>query len=229
MRRSSAAAAATAAMVTLLAACAPTPSSPADLDELLVERDRAVLEVHNATLDRLAGFLRNNWGPVTLPDESVERFVVGREWAGAVAACIGTLGFPGVGTSDGGERLDFSAVDITSPRENYEIDVATYRCYARFPVRTRDDTRIHAVEAPWAHAFTRTTQLPCIAADGHPVPPLPERDVFAAVWRTDAAYDPFALIADPASRARAEARCTGPERMLDAAIDSPDRAEAVAP
>ncbi|HET8957511.1 MAG TPA: hypothetical protein VFM95_03550 [Microcella sp.] len=228
MRRSTAAAA-MAALATLLAGCAPAPSSPPGLDALLRDRDRVVLEVHEAMLDRLAGFLRNNWGPVTLPEESVERFVVGREWAAAVAACIGTLGFPGVRTSDEGQRLDFSAVDVETPRENYEIDVATYRCYARFPVRTRNDARIHAVEAPWAHTFTRTTQLPCIAATGHPVSPLPELAVFAAVWRTDAAYDPFALITDPASRARAEARCTGPERMLDAAIDRPDRAEAVAP
>lgn len=218
-----------AALIALLASCAPSPEQPPGLEELLIERDRVVLAVHDETLERLGGFLRNNWGPVTLPDEEVERFVVGSEWAGAVAECIGTLGFPGVGTSDGGERLDFTGVEISGPRENYEIDVATYRCYARFPVRTRDDERIRAVEAPWAHAFTRTTLLPCVAADGHPVPRLPDLDGFATDWRTDGAFDAFAAIASPADRARAEARCPHPERMLDAAIARPDRAEAVAP
>lgn len=229
MRRRRFAMALVAAFGLSLAACAPAPAEPPGLQALLVERDRVVLEVHEATLTRLAGFLRNTWGPVTLPEEEVERFVVGSEWGPAVAECLGALGFPGVRPADGGERLDFSEVAIDGPRINYEIDVATYRCYARFPVRTRDDEHIRAVEAPWAHFITRTAQLPCVAADGHPVPPLPDSAAFAEVWRTEGAFDPFRLITDPASRARAEARCPGAEWMLDTAIARSDRSEAAAP
>jgi hypothetical protein len=227
MRRRLAAVLSAAALLAGVAACAPAEKRPvAGLDVLLAERDRAVLELHDETLTRVAGFLRNTWGPVILPEESIVRLVTASEWGPAVARCISTFGFPGVGTADGGERLDFSGVQVTGPRENFEIDVATYRCYARYPVRTRIDEGVRQVEAPWAFAYIRHTQLPCLLADGHPVPALPARDEFGDSWRTDDAFDAFAAITDPAERARAAARCPAPLDVLVAAIEGPEGSEA---
>jgi len=229
MRRRPAAALTAAALLLGLAACAPASERPvAGIDVLLEERDRAVLELHDETLTRVAGFLRNTWGPVILPEESIVRLVTASEWGPAVARCISTFGFPGVGTADGGERLDFSGVQVTGPRENFEIDVATYRCYARYPVRTRIDEGVRQVEAPWAFAYTRATQLPCLRADGHPVPPLPSRAEFGEGWRTDDAFDAYAAIADPAGRLRAEVRCPAPLTVLVAAIEGPEGSQAAA-
>lgn len=219
-----------AGVVAGVVACAPAGERPvAGLDVLLTERDRAVLELHDETLTRVAGFLRNTWGPVILPEESIVRLVTASEWGPAVARCISTFGFPGVGTADGGERLDFSGVQVSGPRENFEIDVATYRCYARYPVRTRIDEGVRQVEAPWAFAYTRDTQLPCLLADGHPVPPLPSRTEFGDGWRTDDAFDAYSAIIDPADRVRAAVRCPAPLDVLVAAIESPEGSRAAAP
>lgn len=224
------AATASVVLVAGLAACAPSGERAVErLDDVMQQRDAAILEVHDDTIGRVAGFLRNTWGPVTLPDESIVALVTASEWGPAMARCIGQLGFPGVQPADGGERLDFSGVTVSGPRENYEIDVATYRCYARFPVRTRIDERVNAVEAPWAYRVVVETQLPCIAADGHAVPPVPTAQQYADLWRTDDAFDAFAAITDPAARARASERCPDPLRMLEAAISAPAGSEAVAP
>lgn len=230
MRRRLAAVFSAAAVLAGMVACAPPGERPvAGLDVVLMERDRAVLELHGETLTRVAGFLRNTWGPVILPDEPIVRLVTASEWGPAVARCIATLGFPGVGTADGGERLDFSGVQVSGPRENFEIDVATYRCYARYPVRTRIDEGVRAVEAPWAFAYTRQTQLPCLHADGHPVAPLPSREEFGERWRTDEAFDAYAAIVDPADRVRARARCPAPLDVLLAAIEAPEGSQAAGP
>jgi hypothetical protein len=230
MRRRLAAALIALSLAASVGACAPAGErQAAGLDVLLVERDRAVLELHQETVDRVAGFLRNTWGPVILPEESIIRLVTGAEWGPAVARCIATLGFPGVGTADGGERLDFSGVQVSGPRENFEIDVATYRCYVRYPVRTRIDEGVRQVESPWAYAYTASTQLPCLAADGHVVPSLPSRAEFAERWRTDEAFDAYAAIVDPRDRLRATQRCPAPLTVLNRALEAPDDSQAARP
>lgn len=219
MRRAAAALIALATVLTVGGCATEPPRASTALQAVIADRDLAVLEAHAGVVDRVSTFLRNKWGPVTLPEEDIVGFVSSTEWGPALAGCISDLGFPGVVPADGGERLDFSGVRIDNAREGFEIDVATYRCQARYPVRGWFDEQVRQVEVPWALDYIRQVQIPCLLAEGHEVPPLPRDDVFGEEWRTADAWDAFALTgADPLVRTRAELQCPGPLSLLDDAL-----------
>ena len=202
-----------------LAGCAAPAEAAASLEQTLVARDAAAAQAHAQNLERSAIFLRDKWGPVALPDEPIERWVASSLWGPTNARCLSEAGFPGVASADGGERLDFSGVRITEPRALFEIDVATYRCQSLYPVRAWFDEEVRDIEAPWALDYTRSVVMPCLLASGHTVPPVPDDSRFLDRWRTDAAFDPYALVGDGVSeRARAQARCPAAETVLDAAL-----------
>lgn len=211
------------ATLTAVGGCAAEPPRASTaLQAVVADRDVVVLEAHAGVLDRVSTFLRNKWGPVSLPEEEIVGFVSSTEWGPALAACINDLGFPGVLPADGGERLDFSGVRIESAREGFDIDIATYRCQARYPVRGWFDEQVRAVEVPWALAYIREVQIPCLLAEGLEVPPLPRDDVFSEQWRSAEAWDPYALSGtDPLVRARAALQCPGPLALLDEALRGP--------
>jgi len=199
------------------ALAAPGPLAP-DLARTLIDSDAAATQAHERTLERSAGFLRNQWGPVALPDEPVKRWVAATAWGSVMAQCLGDAGFPGAVSADGGERLDYSGVRVSGARELFEIDVASYRCQSLYPVRAWFADEIRDIEAPWALKYTRETVIPCLLAAGHDVYPLPESSNFRSSWRTDDAYDPYALAGDRGSdRARAQADCPAAELVLEAA------------
>ncbi len=202
-----------------LAACAaPAPAPEPSLQQTLVARDAAAAEAHAQTLDRSAVFLRDKWGPVALPDEPIDRWVAAAAWGPTMVRCLSDDGFPGVQSADGGERLDFSGVRATDPRALFEIDVAVYRCQSQYPVRAWFEDEVRDIEAPWALDYTRAVLVPCLLASGHEVPPVPDDDRFRAGWRTDTAFDAFALVGEgPSDRSRAEARCPAAETVLDGA------------
>lgn len=196
---------------------APRPPA-ADLARILIDSDAAATQAHDRTLERSAVFLRDQWGPVALPDEPVKRWVAATTWGSIMAQCLGDAGFPGAVSADGGERLDYSGVRVSGARELFEIDVASYRCQSLYPVRAWFADEIRDIEAPWALEYTRETVIPCLLAAGHQVYPVPESSYFAASWRTDDAYDPYALIGKRGSdRARAQADCPAAELILEAA------------
>lgn len=182
------------------------------------ERERAATQAHEAALDRAAVFLRDKWGPVALPTEPIVRWVTAGEWGPAMARCLSDSGFPGVQPADGGERLDYSGVRLASTREFFEIDVAGWICQARYPVLTWFEEDVRSIEAPWAFDYLTTALVPCLLAHGYEVPTPPDEGEFATRWRTDSAFDPYALVGDTAGdRARAAARCPAPETVLDGA------------
>lgn len=199
-----------------LAACSASPATTPSLQQTLVARDAAAADAHAQTLARSAVFLREKWGPVALPEEPIDRWVAASAWGPTMARCLSDDGFPGVEPADDGERLDFSGVRVSEPRELFAIDVAVYRCQSLYPVRAWFEDEVRDIEAPWALAYTRSVLVPCLLASGHEVPPLPDDSRFRADWRTDAAFDAFALVGDgPSDRARAEARCPAAETVLD--------------
>ncbi|WP_439564332.1 hypothetical protein [Microcella sp.] len=202
-----------------LAACAAPAGGPApSLQQTLIARDAAAAEAHAQTLERSAVFLREKWGPVALPDESIERWVAANAWGPTMARCLSDDGFPGVAPADDGERLDFSGVRVSDPRELFEIDVAVYRCQSLYPVRAWFEDEVRDIEAPWALDYTRSVLVPCLLASGFEVPPLPDDTRFRDEWRTDATFDAFALVGDgPSERSRAQARCPAAETVLDTA------------
>lgn len=212
-----AAAAVTALAVMLLAsACSSAATAPDALATVRDARDAAAASAHAASLERAAVFLRDKWGPVALPEVTVERWVAADEWGPTMARCLDDAGFTGTRPADDGERLDYSAVQLGSTREFFEIDVAGWICQARYPVRAWFDDEVRAIEAPWALRYVTATLVPCLLASGYPVPALPDPDDFTAAWRTDAAFDAYALIGESAAeRARAAARCPSPEIVLD--------------
>lgn len=208
-----------AGVVFALSGCAPPAlaASPS-LQRTLAERDSAAALAHSQNLERSAVFLRDKWGPVALPDDPIERWVAASSWGTTVARCLSDAGFPGVAAADGGERLDYSGVRITEARELFEIDVASYRCQSLYPVRAWFEDEVRDIEAPWAAAYTRAVLVPCLLANGYEVPPAPDDEAFRAVWRTDAAFDSYALVGDSVSdRSRAQARCPAAETVLDGA------------
>lgn len=203
----------------LLAACAgPAATAASTFEQTIAARDSAAATAHAQTLERSAVFLREKWGPVALPDEPVERWVSASSWGPTVARCLSDSGFPGVAPADGGERLDFSGVRVTEARELFAIDVASYRCQSLYPVRAWFVDEVRDIEAPWALQYTRSVLVPCLLASGHAVPPVPDGEHFRSGWRTDAAFDAFALVGDGVSeRSRAQARCPSAETVLDSA------------
>lgn len=205
--------------ISMLAACsAPPTASLPPLEQTLADRDAAAAAAHAQTLERSAVFLRDKWGPVALPEEAIERWVAASSWGPTMSRCLSDEGFPGAQPADGGERIDFSGVRVSGSRELFEIDVAVYRCQSLYPVRAWFDDEVRDIEAPWALDYTRAVVVPCLLASGHEVPPLPPGEEFRAGWRTEAAYDPFALIGEsPGSRTRAEALCPAAETVLDGA------------
>jgi len=208
-----------AAILPALAACAaPAAADTPSLEQTLLERDSAAAEAHATMLERSAVFLRDKWGPVALPDDPIERWVAASSWGTTVARCLSDAGFPGVAAADGGERLDYSGVRITEARELFEIDVASYRCQSLYPVRAWFEDEVRDIEAPWAAAYTRAVLVPCLLANGYEVPPAPDDEAFRVDWRTDAAFDSYALVGDSVSdRSRAQARCPAAETVLDGA------------
>ena len=219
MRRAVAALIALATVTTVGGCATEPPRASTALQTVVADRDVAVLEAHAGVLDRVSTFLRNKWGPVSLPEEEIVGFVSSTEWGPALAGCISDLGFPGVQPADGGERLDFSGVRIDNAREGFEIDLATYRCQARYPVRGWFDEQVRQIEVPWALAYIREVQIPCLLAEGHEVPPLPSDEAFAELWRSAEAWDAFAWTgADPLIRTRAELQCPGPLALLEDAL-----------
>lgn len=200
-----------------LAACAPTPAEPVPgLESTVLERDRIASEAHENNVARAAVFLRDKWGPVPLPDLDIDRWVAANQWAPTIVACLADAGFPGVRSADGGERLDYSGIRSIDPSVLFEIDVASYTCQARFPVREWFAEDVRAVEAPWALSYTRDVMVPCLLAAGFEVPPVPSNDEFARTWRTAAQFDGYGLIAgSPATEARARSDCPPPDVVLD--------------
>lgn len=191
---------------------------PASLDAVRADRDAAAAQAHAAALDRAAVFLRDKWGPVALPEQRVVRWVSAGEWGPAMARCISDSGFGGVRPADDGERLDYSAVQLGSTREFFEIDVASWVCQARYPVLTWFEDEVRAIEAPWAFGYLTSSLIPCLLASGYEVPAAPSLAEFAERWRTDTAFDPYALAGDrPTDRTRAETRCPAPETVLEGA------------
>lgn len=203
----------------ILAACASAPiGTAAGLEAVTAKRDRVADQAHERSMQRLAEFVRGKWGPVALPEVVVDRWIDYAEWGGAMSECLAAAGFPGARAADEGQRIDYSGVDVDSARELFAVDVATFECQGRFPVRTWFAESVRGVELPWAYEYV-TSELPsCLARHGWAVAEAPPSQEFAATWRTDDAFDPYALVGpDPLERASATARCPAPEALLDGA------------
>ncbi|GAA1701380.1 hypothetical protein GCM10009792_22070 [Microcella alkalica] len=203
----------------ILAACAPVAVETAGgLSAVAAKRDRVVEQAHERSMQRLAEFVRAKWGPVSLPDIVVDRWVDSAEWGGVMAECLASAGFPGARAADEGQRIDYSGVNVDSARELFAVDVASFDCQGRYPVRSWFAESVRSVELPWAYAYA-TSELPaCLARHGWAVVVPPSSADFDAAWRTDESYDPYALVgSDPLERASASLRCPPPEVLLDGA------------
>ncbi|MER3388872.1 MAG: hypothetical protein RJQ01_02455 [Microcella sp.] len=218
-RRRVAGAAASALILSVVAGCsAPSGAVEDSLTATVVDRDRAAAESFEVDLDRATRFLRDKWGPVTLPETSVERWVGASEWAQVISTCLEGEGVVGARPADDGERIDFSGVRAEGPRELFLADVAVLVCQSRYPSRGWYADELAGIEGPWAWQYAREVLVPCLLAFGHRPPALPPESEFLAQWGADDAWDPYAeLAADPVLEQRARTQCPPPEVVLEGA------------
>lgn len=204
--------------ITVVGCSAPDPAATQQLERTLLERDRIAVAAHEASTVRVATFLRDKWGPVPLPESGIDRWVAANDWAPTMARCLADAGYPGVQSADDGERLDFSALRVVEPRELFELDVATFDCQSRYPVRAWFESALRDVEAPWAHDYTLDVLVPCLLAAGYEVPPVPDAEQFRLTWRAEGQYDPYALISGASTTlTRASSTCPSADAVLDSA------------
>ena len=217
--RRAAVAVASVLLLALVGGCAAHPGEAEDsLAETVRDRDRAAAESFEVDLQRAARYLRDRWGPVTLPETSVERWVGASEWAQIMTDCLEDEGVVGARPADDGERVDFSAVNAEGPRELYLADVAVLVCQSRYPSRGWYAAEVADIEAPWAWQYAGEVLVPCLLASGYRPPSLPSESEFVGQWRAAGAWDPYAaLAADPVSAHRARAQCPPPEALLEGA------------
>lgn len=203
----------------MMAGCSAAPAGPADsLARVAAQSDRVAEQAHERSMARLAEFVRSKWGPVALPEVEIDRWVDYPDWGGVMAECLADSGFPGARPADDGQRIDFSGVEVSTARELFDVDVATFACQARFPVRSWFAESVRAIELPWAYEYATSALPACLARHGYAIAPPPTEEGFAAGWRTEQAFDPYALVGpDPLERASAESRCPSPEQLLDGA------------
>lgn len=201
----------------ILIGCAPaTADARTSLSDVAAQRDRVATQAHERSMARLAEFLRSKWGPVALPEVEIERWVDYPAWGGLVAECLSDAGFPGAQAADDGQRIDFSGLEVTTARQLFDIEVATFACQGRYPVRSWFAESVRAIEVPWAYEYVTSALPACLARHGFAAAPAPTADGFATGWRTSKGFDPYALVgADPLERAIAESRCPPPETLLD--------------
>ena len=218
-RRRAAAAVASLLLLALVAGCAsPAGKAEDSLAETVRDRDRAAAESFEVDLQRAARYLRDRWGPVTLPETAIERWVGASEWAQIMSDCLEDEGVVGARPADDGERIDFSAVDAEGPRELYLADVAVLVCQSRYPSRGWYAAEVADIEAPWAWQYAGEVLVPCLLASGHRPPSLPSESEFVEQWGAVDAWDPFAALAgDPVREQRARAQCPPPETLLEGA------------
>lgn len=216
MRVVVAASVASFALVAVAGCSVSAATTSQQLERTLLERDRIAVAAHVESTARVATFVRDKWGPVPLPESPIERWVAANEWAPTMARCLADAGYPGVLSADDGERLDFSALRVDDVRELFQIDIATFDCQSRFPVRAWFASAVRDVEVPWAHDYTLDVVVPCLLAAGFQVPPVPDQQAFGQTWRTEQQFDPYALIGRaPEMRVRAETTCPAADDVLD--------------
>ncbi|QOD92888.1 hypothetical protein [Chryseoglobus sp. 28M-23] len=206
-------------LLALVAGCAsPAGEAEDSLAETVRDRDRAAAESFEVDLQRAARYLRDRWGPVALPETSVERWVGASEWAQIMSDCLEDEGVVGARPADDGERVDFSAVNAEGPRELYLADVAVLVCQSRYPSRVWYSAEVADIEAPWAWQYAGEVLVPCLLASGYRPPSLPSESEFVEQWGAVDAWDPFAALAgDPVREQRARAQCPPPEALLEGA------------
>ncbi|WP_168916048.1 hypothetical protein [Microcella flavibacter] len=213
-------AAALAVAVTVMAGCAAQPATAPDarLAELNAERDAVALAAHEDETARFGIYLRDRWGPISVPETVSYEWVAAEDWAAEVSRCLDDRGFPGARPTPEGDRIDYGRVDVASTRDLYELDVAAFGCQAEHPVREWYAAELLDVETPWALDYWQEVLAPCLRSNGFRAAPAPERAEFAATWRTEDAPDPYRFVGpSPLERSAAKARCPAPETVLDAA------------
>lgn len=203
------------AIVVAVTGCAPSAASSAQQWQLELEQlDNARAAAHEANSARLATYLRDKWGPVPLPEATLQRWVPAVDWATTMAQCLRDAGFNGVMPGDDDQRLDFSALIVADPRVLFELDVATYVCQGRLGVRWRVAEQVRDRESAWAERYVRAVLAPCLRAAGYLVPPLPSAEQFRDSWATDSAFDAYALIGSPSEVIRARTACPSAEFVV---------------
>ncbi len=82
-----------------------------------------------------------------------------------------------------------------------------YGCSVAYPVDPRSEGYLSKAQRGYAWDYWANRTVPCLLAHGYPVPGVPERDAFIARSLAGTSWNPYLLIAEPASWANIDAEC----------------------
>lgn len=170
--------------VLALAGCTAAPPPP--LPQPLT--DEEVAEILQVDADMRWSVLEVLVDGAPRPDVEIVAYSTAETWPENVASCMRDAGVdsarvrPGTGLTyrgDGpGERIVF------------------YGCSVAYPLDPRSAGYLSEAQRGYAWDYWATRTVPCLQANGYPVPGIPERDAFIARSLAGTSWNPYLLIAE---------------------------------
>lgn len=200
MTSRSALAAAALAALTLLGGCAAAPAaSGPTLDDVARERAERAEQRLAVLLDSHAGYLRDRWPGIEVPEAGTPEWLDAAAWPSAYAACLSVR--TAVPVVPDGATGSVTLGRPTSDEETRVLERAIYVCESILPPPSIGRGTPGPLETAWRTRAVEVELPRCLLRHG--VPLGSPGDAYARVR------------SDPAGLARAEALCPDPVRALE--------------
>lgn len=193
-------AAAVLAVAALLAGCAAVPAAGGPtLDDVARERAERAEERLAVLLEAHAGYLRDRWPGIDVPEAGPPEWLDATSWPSAYAACLSVR--TAVPVVPDGATGSVTLGRPTSDEETRVLERAIYVCESILPPPSIERGTPGPIETAWRQRAVEVDLPRCLLRQG--VPPGTVDDPFARVR------------SDPAALARAEALCPDPLQALE--------------
>ncbi|WAB81555.1 hypothetical protein OVN18_00580 [Microcella daejeonensis] len=185
----------------LLAGCSTeaAPGAPA-LDDVARERAERAEERLAVLLDSHAGYLRDRWPGIAVPEAGTPEWLDASAWPSAYAACLSVR--TAVPVVPDGATGSVTLGRPTSDAETRTLELAIFVCESILPPPSIGSGPPGPLELEWRRQAIEVELPRCLLGHGVPIAGGSEGDPYARV-RTD-----------PAALARAEALCPDPLASL---------------
>lgn len=163
-------------------AIAPPPPLPDPLsDEEVADILRVDADIRWSVLEALVD-------GAPRPEVTFQEFTTPETWADVVAQCMRDSGIESVSVREG-VGLTYNA---SGPGER----IVFYGCSIAYPIDPRAEGYLSEAQRGYAWDYWASRTVPCLQANGYPVPGIPERDAFIARSLAGTSWNPYLLIAD---------------------------------